>query len=416
MPIASALREKFAQQLRPFAAPLRVRFWDGEAIDFAPDPRVTLTVKSPGALGRLAQPTLQGLGEAYVEGEIDLEGSIWEALAIAEAITGTGPQRPPRWRSRWRTRRADAEAIRYHYDVSNEFYALWLDREMIYSCAYFKTGREDIHQAQAQKLDHICRKLMLKPGDRFLDIGCGWGGLICWAAKHYGVDATGITLSQSQWELAQARIREAGLEGRCRALLCDYRDLVDREGFDKVASVGMFEHVGLKNLPAYFGAARRLLKEDGLMLNHGITLPEAAQGGKGLEGGDFIERYVFPLGELPGLGLVVQEMARQDLEVVDVESLRPHYAQTLAHWVARLEANRPRAEALAGERRYRIWQVYMAACVRNFERGGVSIHQVLASRKVQPGPAALPWTREHLYVPGADVTAARLRIPAAVAP
>jgi len=394
----------------PGEVPLRVRLWDGSQIDLSPDPRVTIALASPRASTLLLKPDLASLAAAYVEGRIEVEGSLPDILQVAQLFNG--PQRSGPWFWRWRhTKKADAEAIRYHYDVSNDFYRLWLDRQMVYSCAYFKRGDEDLHQAQEQKLDHICRKLILEPGERFLDIGCGWGGLLLWAAKHYGVEATGITLSRNQYDVVRERIQAEGLEGRCRVHLMDYRDLSGT--YDKIASVGMFEHVGLANLPRYFGTAGRLLREGGLMLNHGITQPEAA--GKGLDGGDFIGRYVFPMGELPPLSRVIRDMARQDLEVADVECLRPHYAQTLMHWVDRLEANRERAEALVGAQRYRIWRIYMAGCALSFAQGGVTIYQVLASKQAHSGLSPLPWTREHFYGPS-RAPAAEARWPAGISP
>ncbi|MNY03107.1 Cyclopropane mycolic acid synthase 1 [compost metagenome] len=281
---------------------------------------------------------------------------------------------------------------------------------MAYSCAYFKTGREDIHQAQEQKFEHICRKLLLEPGERFLDIGCGWGGLLCWAAKHYGVESTGITLSRNQFAHAQAKIQEEGLSDRCQVLLCDYRDLPGDGHYDKIASVGMFEHVGEKNLPLYFGAAHRLLKEGGLMLNHGIATSESNSSAHDVGGGEFIGRYVFPYGETPTLSVVVREMGTQGLEAMDVESLRPHYAQTLMHWVSRLEANKEAAYALAGAKRYRIWQIYMAGCAHAFEQGWVSVYQLLASKR-KAGLPALPWSREYVYNPQAPVDHVSLERP-----
>ncbi|HVC09993.1 MAG TPA: cyclopropane-fatty-acyl-phospholipid synthase family protein, partial [Burkholderiales bacterium] len=294
-------------------------------------------------------------------------------------------------------RKRDSAAIRYHYDVSNDFYALWLDRNMVYSCGYFKTGAEDLDTAQEQKLDHICRKLRLGPGDRFLDIGCGWGALVRWAAAHYGVDATGVTLSHNQHALAEERIRAEGLQQRCRVIVQDYRDIPGEGVYDKIASVGMFEHVGLKNLPLYFGTVHRLLKDGGIALNHGITSIDPDSRSVGLGAGDFIDKYVFPHGELPHIGLVLREMAGADLEVMDVETLRLHYASTLWRWSERLEANLDRARALAGERRLRIWRTYLAGAARAFERRWVSIQQVLAVKSSRPQHNPLPWTRAWIY-------------------
>jgi cyclopropane-fatty-acyl-phospholipid synthase len=295
------------------------------------------------------------------------------------------------------TRRGDREAIQHHYDVSNDFYALWLDPRMIYSCGYFKEEGDSLETAQLQKLDHICTKLRLKRGERFLDIGCGWGALVIRAAQKYGVDATGITLSENQHRLATERIREAGLEGRCRVLLQDYRDAPGEGAYDKIASVGMFEHVGLRNLPVYFNAVRRLLKEKGLFLNHGITTMDTRNRAVGLGAGEFIGRYVFPDGELPHLHRVVHDMAGQDLEIHDVEGLRAHYAKTLGHWSDNYEARLDEAVDAAGERTARIWRVYLAGCAHAFEQGWISIYQILASRQTKPGQAALPLTRAWMY-------------------
>jgi cyclopropane-fatty-acyl-phospholipid synthase len=295
------------------------------------------------------------------------------------------------------TKRGDRAAIAYHYDVSNEFYSLWLDRNMVYSCAYFRNEADSLDTAQEQKLDHILSKLMLKPGERFLDIGCGWGALAMRAAEKFGVDATGITLSENQFHLATERIRAAGLQDRCRVLLLDYRDTPGEGVYDKIASVGMFEHVGLKNLPVYFGTVRRLLREKGLFLNHGITSSDPDNGAVGLGGGEFIGRYVFPRGELPHLHRAVHDMSMQDFEVHDVECLRPHYAKTLAFWSAAFERNIDAAVAASSERTARIWRLYLAGCAYGFEQGWMSIHQVLATKRTRPGPTALPLTRDWIY-------------------
>ncbi|MBI2312271.1 MAG: class I SAM-dependent methyltransferase [Betaproteobacteria bacterium] len=394
--------ERFIERLRKAQSiPLRLRLWNGREFELSPSPTVTLSVPSPSAIRYLLMPTLDRLGEGYVEGHLDLEGPIRDIIRAGEFLSRHGPE-PRRTATFWRrlkghSKALDADAIQYHYDVSNDFYSLWLDRNMVYSCGYFRTGAEDIHTAQEQKLDHICRKLMLRPGERFLDIGCGWGGLIRWAAKHYGVHATGITLSKNQHEYGKARIDAEGLGDRCELRLMDYRDVPGEGTFDKIASIGMFEHVGLTNLPTYFGAIFRLLKDGGLVMNHGITSVDVENRWVGLGAGEFIDRYVFPHGELPHLHLVVKEMASQNLEVTDVESLRPHYAQTLWHWATRLEQNRVQAQALAGRRRYRIWQLYLAGCAYGFEHGWMSIHQVLAAKTPRSGRSVMPWSREYLY-------------------
>jgi cyclopropane-fatty-acyl-phospholipid synthase len=398
--IESRVEKKIAELKAKAPLPLAIELWNGKRYALSERPSVTLKVSGASALKDLANPDLATLGEAYVEGRIDVDGPIDEALRTAEALTRylgnpKDGKRPAFWHSH--SRKSDLKVVRYHYDVSNEFYRLWLDRRMVYSCAYFKTGNETIAQAQKQKLDHICRKLRLARGERFLDIGCGWGALVMHAAERYGVRATGITLSENQHALANERIRAAGLQDRCEVLLQDYRDVPGEGAFDKIASVGMFEHVGLKNLPTYFGTIRRLLAGGGIAMNHGITSVDPDSRSVGLGAGDFIEKYVFPHGELPHLSLVVREMGAAGLEVMDVETLRLHYAKTLAHWSRRLEANLEAARANAGDKRLRIWRLYLAGCAHAFERNWVTIHQVLATKPDDPARNPLPWTREYIY-------------------
>jgi cyclopropane-fatty-acyl-phospholipid synthase len=379
--------------------PIALELWNGERYDLSPSPTVTLRIPSAGALRYFIKPNLAKLGEAYVEGHLEVSGPISDALRAAEGLARnlgeSGAGRLPVLRRHSKQR--DAEAIRYHYDVSNDFYALWLDRNMVYSCGYFKSGDEDIHTAQEQKLDHICRKLRLRPGDKLLDIGCGWGGLVRWAVKHYGVDATGITLSRNQHALASARIRVDGLENRCRVLLQDYRDVPGEGVYDKISSVGMFEHVGLKNLPLYFGVVHRLLKDGGIVMNHGITSVDPESRSVGLGAGDFVEKYVFPHGELPHASLALREMSAAGLEVMDIETLRLHYAKTLWHWSERLEANLERAREYAGDKRLRIWRAYLAGCAHAFSQRWVSIHQMLAVKTSDPTDNPLPWSRDWIY-------------------
>ncbi len=400
MLIEASIEKKLRELKALTRVPLAIELWNGKRHTIGDSAAVTVRIPSAAALRYFIDPDLAKLGEAYVEGLIDVEGPIADVLRAAEDLSvslgGAKKGKLPLVRLA-HSRKRDAEAIQYHYDVSNDFYALWLDRNMVYSCAYFKTGEEDIHTAQEQKLEHICRKLRLAPGDKFLDIGCGWGALVRWAAKHYGVDATGITLSRNQHALANARIRVEGLEGRCRVLLQDYRDVPGEDVFDKIASVGMFEHVGLKNLPVYFGAIHRLLKDGGIVMNHGITSVDPDSRAVGLGAGEFVGRYVFPHGELPHLSLVAREMTAANLEVMDVETLRLHYAKTLWHWSARLEANLDRAREHAGEKRLRIWRVYLAGCAHGFDKRRTSIHQVVAVKTSNPNVNPLPWTRGYMY-------------------
>ncbi len=385
---------------RDVSAPLRLVLWDGREFAFSEEPRVTVRLNGTRAASALVRPNMLTLAEAYIEGHAELEGDMREAIRGAQALARAIPK--PLFQSAGptnarHTKRDDREAIHHHYDVSNEFYQLWLDPRMVYSCAYFKRDDDSLETAQLQKLDHICTKLRLQPGEKFLDIGCGWGALAMHAAEKYGVQATGITLSDNQARLASERIRERGLESRCKVLLQDYRDTPGEGVYDKIASVGMFEHVGLRNLPLYFGTVRRLLREQGLFLNHGITSSDTRNRSVGLGAGEFIGRYVFPRGELPHLHLVVHDMSDQQLEVCDVESLRAHYAKTLGFWSDHFERRLAEAAAASSERTARIWRIYLAGCAYAFEQGWINIYQILGSKQAKPGRTALPLTREWIY-------------------
>ncbi|OGC13505.1 hypothetical protein A3D23_03535 [candidate division WOR-1 bacterium RIFCSPHIGHO2_02_FULL_53_26] len=266
---------------------------------------------------------------------------------------------------------------------------------MIYSCAYFKRHGADIDEAQRDKLTYICRKLRLQPGEKLLDLGCGWGGLVIWAAKHFSVEALGITLSSNQFEYAQERIKREGIGHLCRVELRDYREIKGEGIFDKVVSIGMFEHVGLNNLPVYFGAAARLLKEKGLFLNHGITT-DFTDSGRSV-GQKFVNTFVFPDGELTNISEVSRQMEKAGFEILDIESLRTHYAKTLERWVHSLEKNEEKARALVPEKTYRIWRLYMAGSSYGFAHGSLNVYQVLASKHSEPGLPRVPLTRADLY-------------------
>jgi cyclopropane-fatty-acyl-phospholipid synthase len=402
--LAGSKLERLAERVRAGGGlPLRIALPDGDRVDLGDAPQVTVKVRDPGVLTEFGRLSLGRLAEAYVEGGIDFDGGALQAIALASRLVelagdsvDSRPDLVPA-EHRAETDRAD---ISHHYDVGNAFYGLWLDRRMVYSCAYFASGEEDIDAAQRAKLDHVCRKLRLAAGERLLDIGCGWGALVLHAAQHYGVAAVGITLSEQQALLARERVAAAGLQDRVEILLLDYRDLPRRFGeasFDKVASIGMFEHVGLRNLPVYFGTAARMLRDRGLMLNHGITSSDVDSRPTGSGAAEFVGRYVFPNGELPHLAVAVREMSAAGLEVVDVESLRPHYALTLAHWSRRLEQRLQEAARLVSERTLRVWRVYLAGCSHGFAQGWMNLHQVLASRQVAPGPTELPLTRQWIY-------------------
>ncbi|WP_324732541.1 C17 cyclopropane fatty acid synthase CfaB [Pseudomonas paeninsulae] len=384
--------------LRDLQLPLRLRLWDGTEFDLGPEPRVTMVVKDPSLVAQLAHPSLDALGGAYVEGRVELEGPMSEVIRIGDALSQALADDDPSERSRVpHDKDSDAAAISYHYDLSNDFYALWLDPQMVYSCAYFETGAEDLEQAQQAKLRHLCRKLRLQPGERLLDVGCGWGGLARFAAREFGVEVHGITLSRAQLKLARKRVKDEGLGQQVRLELLDYRDLPQDGRFDKVVSVGMFEHVGHANLPLYCQRLFGAVKAGGLVMNHGITAKFTDGRPVGRGGGEFIGRYVFPEGELPHLATMTAHLSEAGLEVVDVENLRLHYARTLEHWSARLEERLDQAAQLVPEQALRIWRLYLAGCAYGFARGWMSLHQILAVKPHADGSHGLPWTRADLY-------------------
>ncbi|EIK55007.1 cyclopropane-fatty-acyl-phospholipid synthase [Stutzerimonas stutzeri TS44] len=384
--------------LKDLQLPLRLRLWDGSDIDIGPSPSVTLVIRDPQLVAQLARPSLDLLGTAYVEGLIDLQGPVAEVIRIGDTITrALGEDNLSLPTREAHDKATDAEAISYHYDLSNAFYQLWLDRDMVYSCAYFESGDEDLEQAQQAKLRHLCRKLRLKPGERLLDVGCGWGGLARYAAREFGVQVLGITLSQQQLDLGRERVAAEGLAGQVMLELMDYRDLPRDGRFDKVVSVGMFEHVGHANLPLYCQRLFDAVRPGGLVMNHGITAHHIDGRPVGHGAGAFIDRYVFPHGELPHLVNIGSCISEAGLEIVDVESLRLHYARTLEFWSARLEANLEQARQLVPERALRIWRLYLAGCAYGFRHNWINLHQVLASKPHADGSHELPWSRADLY-------------------
>lgn len=396
----------FAFSATPVAPglPLRIELPDLEPIELGPHPRVTLRVLDRNLLAEGGRPGLDELAEAYVDNRIEIEGPITDIIEVAVGLSRSLPGRVEAPRGTPAAARAahgrdqDAGAIAYHYDLSNVFYRLWLDPEMVYSCAYFESGRETLAQAQLAKLRHVCRKLRLQPGQYLLDVGCGWGALARLAAREFGVRVLGITLSQAQLELARERVRAERLQERVQLELMDYRDLPRDGRFDRIASIGMFEHVGHANLPAYFRLLHDALRPGGLLMNHGITArhtdPDLQQRN---EGAGFIRRHVFPHGEVPHLALAIAGMSDAGLEVADVENLRPHYARTLECWSRALEAHLAQARQMVPEKTLRIWRLYLAGCAWAFRVGRVQIHQVLAARPRDDGGHELPWSRADLY-------------------
>ena len=424
----------------PTTRAFAIRYWDGttEPPGAAVSPAFTIVLNHPGSLARMLLPPSQlSLAEAYVRGDFDVEGDM-EAAAVlgtqlrkrlaspvAAARLMVRLRRLPRSpRRRWRaglirrnrlgprhSPQRDAAAVRYHYDLGNDFYALWLDRQMVYSCAYFPTGEESLDEAQAAKLEYLCRKLRLKPGDRLLDIGCGWGALLRHAVRHHGVHAVGITLSEAQALYARRAIAEQGLGEQCVVEVRDYRDLPSKPAFDKIVSVGMIEHVGREQLKPYFSAVFRLLQPGGLFLNHGITwVDEPGQSGLSRlfprwdwREGAFMDRYVFPDGDLVSLDMVIGAAEASGFDTRDVENLREHYAMTLRHWIRRLESSAETVTKLVGERTYRTWRLYMSGCASRFAAGRMALDQVLLAKPNPRGQVSLPLTRADLYTGNARV-------------
>ena len=395
--------------------PLLVRWNGGGGLRLGrfEHPRVVIDVRDATGAAALLQPSLEHLGQAYVEGHLDVSGSVRDLMDMAHRLAECEAEaaQGPGWALRLagavagasgHTRASDRQAIRYHYDVSNAFYAEWLDPRMVYSCAYFERGEEALAEAQLKKIDHILTKLRLAPGQTLLDIGCGWGALVLRAAERFGARCVGITLSEQQAELARQRVRQAGLQDRVEIRLQDYRDL--RGSFDRISSVGMFEHVGLKHLSGYFRILHDLLAPDGWALNHGITSTDPDNGETRHGGGRFIDRYVFPQGELPHIGTVLTRLQEGGLEPFDVENLRRHYARTLRCWSDNYEARPERLKTLVGEKTWRIWRMYLAGSQWAFEHDDIALFQVLCRRAGQPA-RGLPWSRAWQYG-GAPVSAA----------
>ena len=412
----SLLQDVFSSFPLPDVA---VRLWDGTTWKAEPaEPtRCTLVLQHPGALRRMFLPASDlNLGEAYIYNDFDIEGEIEALLPLMEhfveghlgkldqvrygkrllSLPKMGQSRPgdseAKMRGLLHSKVRDRQAISYHYDRSGDFFALWLDSRMVYSCAYFATPDDNLETAQERKLEYTCRKLRLRPGERLLDIGCGWGGLLIYAAQHYGVEADGITLSQQQAELARERIKKAGLDQRCHVNVCDYRELNKPNGYDKLVSVGMFEHVGEALLPTYFKQAWELLRPGGVFLNHGI----AVHSNSPMPGRSFIHRYVFPDAYATPLPKALEAAEISGFEVRDVENLREHYIYTLRNWVHRLEEHVDEAKKIEGEVTYRIWRLYMSLGIQEFKMGRGNVYQTLLV-KSEKGRSGLPLTREDWY-------------------
>ena len=414
-----------AELLRGYERDFAVRLWDGTTLEpeTGTAPRFTLVLEHRGSLRALLWPPNQlAMAEAYLYGDVDLEGEIeaifpfadhlllerdWtpaERLRTLRLLLGLPNERRARtgrasasMRGRKFSLARDKQAVDYHYSLSNQFFSLFLDERMVYTCAYFADEAQSLADAQLAKLDLVCRKLRLRPGERLLDIGCGWGGLVMHAAGRYGVEAVGVTLSEPQAELANERIRAAGLADRCRVEVCDYREVGEPEAYDKIASICMFEQVGEELLPEFFATVASYLRPGGVFLNQGLAAHHDLHAKLGRRGESFMSRYVFPDGDVVPIAIALRAAELARLEVRDVESLREHYVLTLGHWVSRLEQHHAEAAAAVDEVAYRIWRLYMAGSRYAFRTGRLNLYQALFAKPHPGGASGLPRGRADWY-------------------
>lgn len=397
-----------------------VRLWDGSTwdTDVGQPRRFTMAIRHPGAFRNMfTSPGDRALGQAYIYDDFDIEGDIEYAFPMAEHLSRLSlsiadrirlaslllrlpsvkvprlGRQAARLKGTAHSIERDREAVTYHYNTSNDFFALYLDKRMVYSSAYFAAPDEDLDSAQERKLDYICRKLRLQRGERLLDIGCGWGGLIIHAAEKYGVSALGVTLSEPQAALANERVRQKGLDDRCKAEVRDYRQVDGPESFDKLASIGMVEHVGERTLPEYFKQACRLLRPGGVFLNHGIAYRRDQSSDVNRS---FSQAYVFPDSDPAPIDVCTRIAEDAGFETRDVECLREHYMLTLRHWVRRLESHHEEAVRLTNEATYRVWRMFMSASAHAFETGMYNVYQSLLI-KPDGGKSGLPLTRADWY-------------------
>ncbi|MFN0017158.1 MAG: class I SAM-dependent methyltransferase [Pirellulaceae bacterium] len=418
----AAAKEIFTHVAESLDSRVSVELWDGSRIPLGRnvDPNFYVSIRGPGAIGSLLRrPSLDTLMRLYATGQIDFHGgdliefyntarvenskarlkNLSKTWLLRQAIPlFVAPAEKTNKEHGYAGQRNNRDYIQFHYDLGNDFYQLFLDPEMQYSCAYFTDWNNSLEQAQQDKLEMTCRKLRLEPGERLLDIGCGWGGLICHAAQNHGVHAHGVTLSQTQLEFTQEKIRRLGLEDRVTVELRDYSTLDGT--YDKISSIGMYEHVGIKNYPAYFGKIWSLLRDRGILLNHGITRP-AKNSSRGIQKARpeerFLTKYIFPGGELDNIGHTCKTLEECRFEVHDCESWREHYILTLRYWCQRLAQRKEEAIKLVGPERYRLWAAYLAGCSFGFHDGSLRIFQVVASKMAGKGRSQLPPTRADLY-------------------
>ena len=428
----SSIKSMLNEVAGPLDLNVSLKLWNGDVVPLGNnvDGKYTISLSGPGVIGSMLRwPTLETLMRLYATGHINFEGG--DLIDFTEAMQATrSASSRAKLKSiskvmlakstfpflfskteakveagfgddivgRTENRRNNTDYIRFHYDVSNEFYKLFLDKEMQYTCAYFTDWNNTLDQAQQDKMEMICRKLRLQPGDRMLDIGCGRGGLICYAAKNYGVIAKGITLSKEQHDYAKARIERMGLTDQASVDICDYAD--HQGSYDKVVSVGMSEHIGVKNYPRYFDKINSLLRDRGVVLNHAIarrSKKSKRHAAKIRPERKFLLKYIFPGSELTPVGMTTDFMEQSGFEVHDVESWREHYALTTKYWCKNLSANEDKAIELVGRERYRMWVAYLAGAAGGFTNGSIKLYQVLGTKRASKGVSGMPPTRADLY-------------------
>lgn len=378
---------------RSFNIPVKVVYWDGKSAVYGDgEPEVTITFKEKIPIRDVTKNASIALGEAYMDGKIKIDGSIQKLITAAYESAGSFMRNSKFRRFLPKQGHSEKESesdVQSHYDVGNDFYKLWLDDTLTYSCAYFDHGnRDDLTKAQIDKVHHILKKLDPKPEKTLLDIGCGWGTLMLTAAKEYGLRVTGVTLSEEQFNLVQKRIKDEGLEDVAEVLLIDYRELGDRK-WDYITSVGMFEHVGKENLGLYFKNIYKYLTNDGVALIHGIT----RQQGGAYNG--WINKYIFPGGYIPGLQEMVGHIVENNMQIADIEMLRRHYQRTLEIWDMNFNAHRSQIEDMMGDRFTRMWDLYLQACAASFESGNIDVIQYLITKGASG--KNLPMTRDYIY-------------------
>ena len=378
---------------RSFNIPVKVVYWDGKSAVYGDgEPEVTITFKEKIPIRDVTKNASIALGEAYMDGKIKIDGSIQKLITAAYESAGSFMRNSKFRRFLPKQGHSEKESesdVQSHYDVGNDFYKLWLDDTLTYSCAYFDHGnRDDLTKAQIDKVHHILKKFYPKPGKTLLDIGCGWGTLMLTAAKEYGLRVTGVTLSEEQFNLVQKRIKDEGLEDVAEVLLIDYRELGDRK-WDYITSVGMFEHVGKENLGLYFKDIYKYLTNDGVALIHGIT----RQQGGAYNG--WINKYIFPGGYIPGLQEMVGHIVENNMQIADIEMLRRHYQRTLEIWDMNFNAHRSQIEDMMGDRFTRMWDLYLQACAASFESGNIDVIQYLITKGASG--KNLPMTRDYIY-------------------